>query len=490
MTVRTRSQVHSHTRSGTPSGTRCSVLGNDQLDDPDHTHAHSNRRKATPKKTLSSTMTGDDDATIKRRLFGDDEPTPAKNESNSKVIKNVAWRSLYGSLKLTDNNIIFQTRNSECKDKRLAWDNIATHEVRVMTNPVVDRSTPNPRHLLKIQMKKEGSQSIVLRFANQKDLDNMDQEVTRRLRARSIATFTKIYGMIATKPRPHMLQQPKTTYYPIVKLCGSIPGSLTLKSDEFIFKPLSPLPNLPIMAVRWYRVNQSQVRTQFGQTSLKITCKKTSKRQPPIVFQLASPTELQRLQKDITHCLDWTKVNAKWSSSDSPLVRRGASETPIRSNQSNKPAKHVTFAASVIGGAISSVDMYDSIPDLTETSSTSSSFDEMSTDEVVVSPTYSWAKKMAFTTCTLVFMVATVWLVAETMTFFLGKDVIARWQNEASFTHEMMTKDQSAQTNAAAPAPIPFVETNDLVFQSLKALFARNKPFPLHDAIPFMMRYN
>lgn len=457
MTVHTRSHLHSNTR----RSTRCS-LARPATHEKNQNHSldqtQSYRRKGTPKKIPPRAKAEDGSCyLVRKNLFGgaDSDPSDKSNpqKKKSKIIYNVAWRTFFGHIKLTDNNIIFKANGAGCKAKRVAWENVVHHEVRVMENPDTDEQTMNTRHLLKIKMKKEGSPSLILRFARQHDLDIMDHEITERLRARSIASFSRVYGTISAEPRVRPVE---TTYYPIVKLCGSIPGSLTLNSFEFVFEPLSQQNDLPTMQVRWARVKPEQVHFRHHQTALKITCRNSSRLQPPIVLQMASTTDLQRLHKDVTRRLEWSARNGA-SAVESPLMRSQKTlPTSLRSNKSEKPKKHVTFASPMYHS--NDNDMDDSIPDLTETSS----FDEPTTDKAASSSFFADGKNMVLSlfVLTLAVIAVKVWLVLE----------IAPTVDEIEVEAEISATPTVAFFRNDTAAPIMALETNEMVIRSIRAL--------------------
>ena len=374
MTVSTRSQMHGHSRHG---ATRC-ALGN-------RTNAHDGSspkipvRKATPKKkpkprhNVTPKKTNDpelEELLVKpTNLFqseasaGISKASSASNTASAstrKTYKNVHWRSQSGLLTLTDKCLVFRTLHS----KRLRWDSIQHHEIRTHhhvqddcdnnkhENPVLHRN----KYLLKLTMRTAGAPAIILRFASHYDLDDADREITRQLQWRSLQVFDRVYGTYTAEP--------KTSYYPIVRLCGSIPGRLVLDATQFVFEPLTSNNNnsmmsqqhwnLPTMTIPWTRLVSFDMKTTGNlQTSMSLSCQNSPH---PIIFQFSSLRELERLHRDIQKCLEWTEHNEKANNeanNNKPLLlspemtMMSDYSTPgLESSQSIK--KRVTFSSPLI----------------------------------------------------------------------------------------------------------------------------------------------
>ncbi|CAB9504010.1 expressed unknown protein [Seminavis robusta] len=258
---------------------------------------------------------------IKKELMNSKSLTPIKEETNqgttatatpvkskSKVFKYAQWRNLEGSLRLTETTLFFKPhpctspRYSKTALKRLSWDQIENHQVRTIELNVTKK------YLLKLNIRKNArgrdrttgsshatststgsSSNLILRFSNPEDLHEIDQEIQKHLLRRG----------------PLVLDDSKKigpTYYPIVRLNSSIPGSLTLEADQFVFEPLtSEVPVLPAMKVEWDRVEQHQRLFRNQQALLKLKCTKSFQ---PVIFQMSSLQESKRLHQDVIDRLD------------------------------------------------------------------------------------------------------------------------------------------------------------------------------------------
>ena len=378
MTVTTRSQMHGHSRLGT---TRCALGNMTNAHDGISQNSHSPLRpvrKATPKKkqklryNVTPKKTKDNELEELQplkptTLFQSNASAGISMASSStatnntrKTYNNVHWRSQSGLLKLTDKYLVFRTLHS----KRLQWDSILHHEIRTHhhvkdgdcddttaitnshENPVLHRN----KYLLKLTMRKAGAPAIILRFASARDLDDADQEITRQLRLRSLQVFDQAYGKYLQEPRP--------SYYPIVRLCGSIPGSLVLDAEQFVFEPLTSsrstnqrAPGLPTMTIPWTRLLSFEMKTTGNlQTSMSLSCQNSKQ---PIIFQFSSLRELERLHQDIINCLEWTEHNSNNNNSAnhkalllSPEMTVGSYNTPVLQNSKTK--KKVTFSSPLV----------------------------------------------------------------------------------------------------------------------------------------------